>query len=249
MRIISNFKDYYDNMQSFDPDDPFIYLRNEDIEWVKKYPFAILDDKFGSYFDPIQAYVTSCTIGFCGKIYPLLKVDFAGNSKGFKAAYRNIRSSNEALCHSLDDVDKVIARRFKKDQIAAYHRRGNRSVECLDFPRYFQRDKVQEFFEWHRVNQDKFKDLFLDRQSPIFCSVYEYKKGPRIIWNSNLEDVEFFRQFDTVSAFQEIEMFLGGMASPEKEIPEIDDKTMVGAKGFDVKHSFRKAPKKKKRNK
>jgi hypothetical protein len=33
------------------------------------------------------------------------------------------------------------------------------------------------------------------------------------------------------------------MASPEKPIPKIDDKTMAQAKGFD-KFSFRKPPKK-----
>ena len=48
-----------------------------------------------------------------------------------------------------------------------------------------------------------------------------------------LEGPGFFRLFDTYTAFEEIAMFLGGLAVPLKEIPEVPDKIMVGIKGFD----------------
>jgi hypothetical protein len=63
-------------------------------------------------------------------------------------------------------------------------------------------------------------------------------------WNACLKDLEFFRIVDPYTAFQEIAMFLGGLAVPLKPIPHVDDKTMVEAKGFDKKWSFRKEPQK-----
>ena len=49
----------------------------------------------------------------------------------------------------------------------------------------------------------------------------------------------FYRVFDTYTAAQEVEMYVGSKASPEKTIPAIADKVMASAKGFD-KYSFRK---------
>lgn len=42
---------------------------------------------------------------------------------------------------------------------------------------------------------------------------------------------------DTFTAYQELEMFFGNLARPNKPIPEILDKDMVSIKGFD-KWSF-----------
>jgi hypothetical protein len=64
--------------------------------------------------------------------------------------------------------------------------------------------------------------------------------------NAWLAPVEFYRVMPVEQAYQELSMYLGGLASAEKPIPEIDDVTMAGAKGFD-KHSFRKDPGKKNR--
>src|SRR5688572_9477288 len=54
MRIISNFKDYYDCIQSYGQDDDLVYLRKTEEKIVA-----------GSI---TQGYY----IGFCGKIYPVL---------------------------------------------------------------------------------------------------------------------------------------------------------------------------------
>jgi hypothetical protein len=61
------------------------------------------------------------------------------------------------------------------------------------------------------------------------------------VYNGSLKELEFFRLLDTYTAFQEIAMFLGGLAVPLKEIPEVPDKIMVGVKGFD-QWSFRTPP-------
>jgi hypothetical protein len=60
-----------------------------------------------------------------------------------------------------------------------------------------------------------------------------------------LKDFEFYRKIDTYTAFQELAMFWGGLAQPNRPIPDVTDKDMVTAKGFN-KWSFRKEPTKKK---
>ncbi len=70
------------------------------------------------------------------------------------------------------------------------------------------------------------------------------KTQRKIVYNASLKELEFFRLFDPYTAFQEISMFLGGLAVPLKEIPQVPDKIMVGIKGFD-QWSFRKLPGKK----
>jgi len=66
----------------------------------------------------------------------------------------------------------------------------------------------------------------------------EYK----IVYNECLKDLEFFKLIDTFTAFQELQMYFGAMAQPNKPIPHISDKDMVSIKGFD-KWSFRNPPK------
>ena len=47
---------------------------------------------------------------------------------------------------------------------------------------------------------------------------------------------------DTFTAYQELQMYFGALAQPNKPIPNVSDKDMVSIKGFD-KWSFRKRPK------
>jgi hypothetical protein len=88
--------------------------------------------------------------------------------------------------------------------------------------------------------------LFLEKGCPLFVAKLETHRwggvcGGSIVYNAPLKDLEVFRLVDTYTAFQEISMFLGGLAVPLKEIPQVPDKIMVGIKGFD-EWSFRKPP-------
>jgi len=57
--------------------------------------------------------------------------------------------------------------------------------------------------------------------------------------NGELKKFEFFRVLDPFQTFQELYMYLGGLAVPDKPLPKLDDKTMAEIKGFN-KYSFRK---------
>ena len=89
----------------------------------------------------------------------------------------------------------------------------------------------------------KVQSLF--RQYPVWA-IEQRHDGLYVCYNCSLRDYKFFKVMDTVTTYQEIAMFLGGLATPQKPIPVPSDKDMVSIKGFD-KFSFRKDPTKKKR--
>lgn len=60
-----------------------------------------------------------------------------------------------------------------------------------------------------------------------------------VILNPNLGNFDFQRVKDPYTAFQELYMYLGSKAAPEKSIPQPTDKVMAEIKGFN-KFSFRK---------
>jgi hypothetical protein len=60
-------------------------------------------------------------------------------------------------------------------------------------------------------------------------------------YNECLKELEFFRLIETYTAYQELQMFFGAMAQPNKPIPRVSDKDMASIKGFD-QWCFRKPP-------
>lgn len=77
-------------------------------------------------------------------------------------------------------------------------------------------------------------------QSPIVLKHdWMYNRGTYTVVNPSLREFEFYKVFDPISAFQQIEMWIGANLTAEKPIPEIDDKTMRDIKGFDT-YSFKK---------
>lgn len=99
-------------------------------------------------------------------------------------------------------------------------------------------------------------DLFRNLNTPVFIYDHDFNRtflsrygnyeNPKFIINPNLSDYEFYRIFDSFQAFQEIQMFLGGvLGNHEKEIIEVADKYKIEQHGFD-KWSFRKESESKK---
>jgi hypothetical protein len=93
-------------------------------------------------------------------------------------------------------------------------------------------------------HKDNYEKKFEEKKSPIFVCKSTIRWKRTIQWNACLKDYQFYQVFDTYMAYQEISMFLGSLAMPEKPIPTLDDKTMAESKGFN-KWSFRKEPTKK----
>ena len=235
MRIISDFHDYYDAVQATGQNQTLIYLRKSEEVEVSEYPFPIL-----SYYtmgsEPREPSIRQHIVGFCGKIYPVLELT-------------NVATSHVAICYNLDEVDCFVERNFRKDAIDEYRTKtkSKRRYWGRRWPTHLRRDAFAKHFAACAEKRDSFAEMSVERGCPVFIGTadrHAWRKWSRkIVYDGCLKELEFFRLFDSYTAFQEIAMFLGGLAVPQKEIPRVPDKIMVGAKGFD-KWSFRKPPEK-----
>jgi hypothetical protein len=145
----------------------------------------------------------------------------------------------------MEEVDQFMTSLFKPEYVEAYQGKGHPRILDRMWPRWCRQEEFAKLFRWYEGNQDKYAEWFLKHHCPVFVAKSTGFED-EIVWNGCLKDVEFFRVFDTFKAFQEIAMYYGGLAAPQKPIPVVPDKVLAGAKGFD-KWSFRKEPKGKKR--
>ena len=235
MRIISKFRDYYDCVQAMGQDSDTIYIRDKKEVVLDEFPFPTrnIRQPYGS------VYMSQFVIGFCGKIYPVVKL-----SNGYASYHdRRLPESCTKFCYNLAEIDAYYDKYVKKKEVKEYQGTGSK------WSSYTKRKEWKAYFEEYAKIQGQFEDIFRTNNTPIFVAHYggRYSNSEHtIIYNGELKSMEFYRIFDTYTAFQEIAMYVGGiLGMPSKPIPEVSDKDMVTAKGFN-KWSFRKLPRKKK---
>lgn len=225
MRIIEGKKDYYDCIMREGVDTGLVYVRRPR-KVLNKYKGFRLSNRTYRHF--------KCeVIGFAGKLYPVV---IASNGDGV--------DRTTAYCYSVEEVDKWVQSTL-----------GDKAYEGYVAASPFARKNSWDWCE-RRLDVKKFFN-----EQPTSTPVFEQEKTPifvaRCEWNPNarrydrvveidalLKDYDFMRMKPPQQAYQEIAMFLGGMAFPNKEIPRLDDETMAEIKGHGGKYSFRKPPSK-----
>lgn len=230
MHLVSPFRDFYDVGLATGYDESIKYIRTPvEVEREWGFPYTC-GNLYRRDNDRGFKTVTTHIIGFCGKIYPMLEIT-AQNEK-------------VAFCKCLEDVDKFVEANYREREINEYFNRDKSRYWKCHYWAYGQgRYVFTEFFDKCQKEQNDFQRKFEKYHCPVFvasCNEDETK----IVYNGCLKDVQFFRYFDPITAYQEVFMWLANQAVPMKPIPKIDDKTMVGIKGFD-KFSFRKDKSKK----
>jgi hypothetical protein len=244
MRIVSDFHDYYDAVQASGQDQSVVYVRmRKEVKLDRNsYRFPCFEQtavpswRWGSRGVEIEQFI----VGFCGKVYPILSLSHQG------------RTDSKAivdLCFTLSDVDAFIEQHFKRHEIEAYRSKPRGWRFSGSWDRGQRREKFREFFDAFAAKQSTFAETFIANQCPIFVASVSLandrgKREFKIVYNGSLKELGFFRIMDTFTAFQELQMYVGAMAQPNKPIPSVSDEDMVSAKGFD-KWSFRKPPGKK----
>jgi len=194
MRIISDFKDYYDGVQRTIYDGSVIYKR-------KKLVMGI-PSRYSYRRNFIGIWIT-----FCGKSYygvALLNNDNAVISK---------------YLYSSDKFEEYVK---------------NNAPDLLGK------------FTGYNNNLDALKKLE-QKENKESLEMWDKYHAPIITWrhdnthvvNDSLSQYNFQTVKDSFTAFQDIYTYLGGKASPEKELPVLSDEIMRDIKGFD-KFSFRK---------
>lgn len=235
MRIISKEHDYYDSVQAYGHDSSLIYLRKE--EEIVPTRISVWDDIneilsdldryitiYWSRHDKKELAIDVYVIGFCGKIYPLIRIS------GIDFLY-NIEDTNKCL----SEKHPKHYQSFVDDSIGSWRRKSKAQTK---------QKRLEALFKCS--GSDKFMNIFIESNAPIFlCHRNEDRDTAFYLNPSNLKNYKFQKIFDPFAAFQELEMFMGSLKSNEPDVASIEDKYRISAHGFD-KWSFRKMPGKRK---
>ena len=170
----------------------------------------------------VYAHTTPFIIGFCGKLYVGWKLysEIKTHLYPFRGMITTITYDNENI----------------KTLVEPHHFGGN-----------FE-DNLNYVLSYDPI------EIFRGLNVPVFIYDGDYgrtdidkywRNRPKFFVNPLLKEYQFYKIFDAVQAFQEIQMFLGGvLGNKEKEIVNVADKYKITQHGFD-KWSFRKEPQKK----
>jgi len=230
MFIVSSFHDYYDTILSFGIDKTCVYNRKT-VEVVLKNEIILpyITEWSRKPNNEITAFPS--VIGFCGKLYPVVRVDFKDFGLSKSSFFYDAKSY----------IDFMKSRNHDPDTKVRWWFRG---VSIRD------EKGIKNFFDEKYSTLDK---LFAEHKTPIF-RVYNAKHGLGLTLNPKLKDYDFVKAVDPATAFQEIYMYKAGvLGNTEVDTVQISDKDMLKQKGFD-KWSFKtmkgdKKPRAKNRNK
>ena len=267
MKIYSKFKDYYDTAMAYGVDDHLHWMRDlQEIDITKPrriinqyrntktdhghYPFFDSDLYNESprdnkpYFGRRVHYSSNPDlewetqfVGFCGKVYPLLKFNWT----------ERVHQEHSQCAYNTDDIIKILKAYDKCNKTKKLANFLNKPDKKRRWSYYadrtqFKFESMQKYFDkW--TGSELFGDYFIEHNIPTFSIIPESKK---LILNSRLLDYEFQKIMDSYTAYQEIEMFMGGVLGLiEPDITNIEDKYLAEAKGFD-EWSFKTIPTKRK---
>lgn len=267
MRIISKFHDYYDCIMREGVDPSRVWVRNEEVIYCQEKLPAYKGDKpekrkkivpwpfpespsIGRYHyrdDKISR--TQYMIGFCGKVYPMLKYTLPSKIPVGHIGYEEPQPN---FLWNIEDVNEWHQSFLDEDAWNKFT--GKKGYK--GYKSFCAQAKYAKFFEEVEQGQKRYEKLFVEFNTPVFVGVMGmYDQDTRFILNAKLNELDFVKKFDPYQAFQEIDMYFGsvllgsdGHKSKYKGQmiePELDDVTKRDSKGFD-KWSFRKEPTKKK---
>jgi hypothetical protein len=264
MKLVGNIKDYYDGAATqFGYSDDVIYNRLCEVLVMDGYGQDMTNNM--NKLSPHLSKNDKCdfSIGFCGKIYYGLLVNnaFENPTVLFPYIQKDVNTFIElyekqkkalgrysSLSVSMMEFARSIGY-IKSSHLDTINGQGVNSLDSVENHTIFQDLGCPVFVYlpnmWSKKNHDLIGTPF---QDSLFRSPYDPKKGyiPRhwLIKNPILKDFDFGKLVDPYTASQEIEMYLGRLATNNTPpMPVGSDKVIAESKGFD-KYSFRKAPSK-----
>lgn len=241
MYIVSKHRDYYDKIKAFGIDKTVVYKRetleipkkrsHHYVSWSERDNFPSPDEKQNQKSRYVFRY---SVIGFCGSLHPVVQA--------FRHDLKTDALCNKTNFYSYSELADFLAERNLEDGRRGYYRESDIQIG--------NPSGLKRFFD---INSwTKLTDKFREHNVPVFEytsmkteSGYD-NEGLRL--NPNLENYDFGKVKDAVTAFQSIYMYLSGvLGTPEKPMVKISDKDLAKKRGHDGKYSFRTPPKKKKK--
>lgn len=244
MRIRSKFRDYYDSIQAHGQDESLVYVREtSDIviptaqvrqtteerelqaflaDTVVKLPRVEARPHVSVYMGSLVA--DQGAVFFCGKVYPFHVVSIRpGPGDADPHEPRRVYSWDK-------EFDDLVTQPDGGRKSAGDWREVLARLTGSDHP---------------AVN--------LKHRSPVVVRLPEQPSGPdfypartrplRLVIDARLQDINFQKAVDPYTAFQEIEMYLGGVLGQSLDVPApMTDQEKVASHGLDPVYGFRKLP-------
>lgn len=244
MRIISKFRDYYDSLQAHGADNDLLLLR-ETVEHkapdrynrLPPTPFQPLFDHFDPCFAHRSYHHDHFYQGF--QKWSALKVQigivlFIGKPYLFFRTERTLKDAplgTSAEVRYIYDIDEM-------DTLVQEH--GSPSIYEYKVNRWSRRrSKSWALSTWELACSKEFSAFASMMQAPI---IYISGRGQATTY-PRLADFQFYKVIQPWQAYQELSMFLGNIAAPDRVPVTIADKDRVQQHGFDMKYGFRTRPK------
>lgn len=234
MKIVSSFRDYYDNAVGYDSDHTRIYVRDTTrVDYKKGRENGI--KKVAEFLEEVsqlqetfrmEDQIEHRIIGFCGKLHLM---------HSFQEVHY-LSSEYDQCCESY----LAIARADPANRILISSSRYMR--KRFRWPDENGRKSYRECLKMHAglMMSDQ---PFLELDAPCFmmCLNRERhrKAAAEMTINPQLRDLRFQRVLDPYRAYQEIDMYIGNQLAKQNDPPsEFTDALKAHAYGFD-EWSFR----------
>lgn len=225
MRIIAKKSDYYDAIMKTGMDREVVYVREtKQVELDKKFGLDYLSSRHVGYSDGVNRgshSVHLCFLGYCGYVFKVYIVEHKPRDLFYKRVFYNYEEFKGYMLES-----------------------GFGSKYDFSTSRWWP-GSYQKFDE---QNTKPLIELFHQHNTPLFLISSENRDGKKqkLTLGPILKDLEFQRQKDPYTAYQDIFQYVAGhLNRPENTMVKISDKDKIHKHGFD-KWSFRKMPTKKK---
>lgn len=244
MKIISKFKDYYDQVAAFGRDESLIYVRHTEqvqeltnkIDFPRKF-YLLPGRQYEKKVDGrnISVEINPMIIMVAGKLYPLVEV--SEYIKGVERESLQKILPEKRRCHYDSDSILEVLVKFgvNVNKSESYIMVGVGRTIADNYRHFFTQQAFPDLVEC----QINLRTPVLRFYSP--CVTHYAHREYRTEKNCNLANYQFYMKMDPTAVHQEISMFLGGILAPEsKPMAKISDKDRIAQRGFDAM-SFRKA--------
>ncbi len=257
MKIRSPFNDYYDSAMAHGSDQSRVFVRTPESQrltlerdgsglWDR---YSRLSGIAGSFeLKRDRVLLGACAVLFCGRVYKALRVV---RLRGGAIAARTEQAENNAqqqsnaeervfydAAESQQYLQVLLGEERMKRKRNSFLEYGNPLAEGSlneGLKRFFERQGSDELMQWSAENRIAIAVLHVSGQ---------FEKSLLEI-NPPLKGIQFYRLFGAAAAFQELDMFWGGILAPESQpMVVISDKDRISQHGFNAR-SFRKDPTKK----
>lgn len=251
MRIRSPFNDYYDTAMAHGSDPSRVFVRNPETSELKlDRDGAGVWDRYGQLTGIADAfelrnesvYLSACLVVFCGRVYKALRVHRLHGDPARTVTDVKPNEIEQRVFYDADEARQYLEAllgperlRKKGESLFEYNNPIANGTLTDRLERYFKGQGSAELLQWSVENRIAIAVLRIGSR---------FEKSILQI-HPPLKDIQFYRLFGAAEAFQELDMFWGGvLASESKPTISIGDKDRIAQHGFDAR-SFRKGPSRK----